>query len=125
MCTHDLPLTSYRILAFFEANAHSSVSVAASAMPDVKAVELRITELTPEYLSQDYEKQLNGDFTTHHYFDTFCITPLGEKVLQDFETSQKSHQKEVWLVNAKIPLVVSIITNLLISGIGLLLSLIL
>lgn len=108
----DLSIIDYRILAFFKIRAHSSLSDAASAMPDVNSMELRVTELVPKYLSEDFEKQLNDTFTAHQYIGTFCITPLGEKVLQDFETAEKKRQKEIWLVNAKIPIIVSFITTI-------------
>jgi len=35
---------------------------------------------------------------------------------KEFRAYRKEHNKELWLVNAKIPIIVSIITNLTVSG---------
>lgn len=51
--------------------------------------------------------------------DGFCTLSQKGKELRSY---RKQHNKELWLVNAKIPLIVSILTNIAITGIGLLLS---
>ena len=35
---------------------------------------------------------------------------------KEYRTYRKEHNKDLWLVNAKIPIIVSIITNLTVSG---------
>lgn len=46
-------------------------------------------------------------------FDGMCS--LSQKG-KEFRAYRKEHNKELWLVNAKIPIIVSIITNLTVSG---------
>ncbi len=134
MFVEDLTEIDYRILRFFRDNSPASIEDAKKTLPDVESIEYRIEHLStyetrnngfvtiPVDNSACLRKNYQKNIETKPRFDpkppdTFSITTLGKKALQDYEVAEKQHRKEIWLVNAKIPIVVSIATNLLIYGI--------
>lgn len=140
MLIKDLTEVDYQILKFFKENSPSSIEDAAKHLPDIESLEYRIHFLsTSEFKQlQNYNVPIENTkclheecvtytdsyFTKHKYLSIFSITTLGKKVLQDYEISKKQQRKDIWLKNAWIPILVSVITNLLISGIKWLLPLI-
>lgn len=133
----------FRILAYFRDHSPSSVDDARKALPDIDEIEFRIKymathdtyrnayfrETIPNTscLKLNVRKITNPQThtTTHESLDTYSITTLGRKTLQDYETTEKQRKKDMWLQNAKIPILVTIITNLVIDGTKWLLPLIL
>lgn len=55
----------------------------------------------------------------------YCISDKGRKALNDYKIAQKREKRMLWLKNAWIPILVSIVTNLIISALKQLLPLIL
>ena len=55
--------------------------------------------------------EYNNDDDTRKY--SYHITDLGKKTLQDYYCRTKAHTKELWLTNAKIPILVSFLTTLI------------
>lgn len=141
MCIENLTDTDYRILKFFKNNSPASIEDVSKHLPDIEAIEYRIKILaTSEYkqlhnislpidntkcLKEDYEEYTENGFIAYRYLGTFNITILGKKALQDYEIAEKQRKKDMWLQNAKIPILVTIITNLIIDGTKWLLPLIL
>lgn len=140
MYIEDLTEVDYQILKYFKENSPSSIEDAAKHLPNVEALEYRIRFLsTPEFrqstkfsipientkcLHEEFETYNDGCITKHRCLGIFSITTLGKKALQDYETSQKQQKKDIWLKNVWTPILVTIITNLVISGIKWLLPLI-
>lgn len=140
MYVQELTDLDYRILRHFRDNSHCTIEDAQKHLPDIESLEYRIRTLaTPEYttglylnhaientryLDEDYESHLKNGVTSYSYLGTFSISTYGRKVLQDHEVAEKNRKKDIWLVNAKIPIIVTIITNLVIYGIQWLLPLI-
>ena len=56
--------------------------------------------------------------------NTFHISPLGKKTLQDYQLKRKFEKRSLWIRNAWLPIIVSIFTTLAIDGLKLLLPLI-
>ena len=133
MYIEDLTEVDYQILKYFKENSPSSIEDAAKHLPNVEALEYRIRFLsTPEFrqstnfsipientkcLHEEFETYNDGCITKHRCLGIFSITTLGKKALQDYETSQKQQKKDIWLKNVWTPILVTIITNLVISGI--------
>lgn len=133
MFVEDLTEIDYRILKFFKENGSVSIENAQKALPDIESIEYRIKTLAkPERksniriyepipdtccLEEDREEYRDGNITKYKFLGTFHITTLGKKALQDYQTAEKQRKKDIWLVNAKIPIIVTIITNLVIYGI--------
>lgn len=140
MLVEDLNEIDYRILKFFRKNGSVSIEDAKKALSDIESIEYRIKALAkPERklnihiyepvpntccLEEDFEEYRDGNITKHHNLGTFRITPLGKKVLQDHEVSQAQYRKDMWLQNAKIPILVSVITTLIANWLPKLLPLI-
>lgn len=141
MFVEDLTEIDYQILKFFKENGSVSIENAQKALSDIESIEYRIKALAkPERklnihiyepipdtccLEEDREKYREGNFTKYKSLGTFHITTLGKKVLQDHEITQIQHRKDMWLQNAKIPILVTLVTNLVIDGTKWLLPLIL
>lgn len=133
----------FRILTYFRDHGPSSIDDAHKTLPDVEEIEYRIrymaaqdthrnayfTEKIPNTscLSRDTRAITDPQTrkTKNELLDTYRITTLGRKTLQDYEVSEKQRKKDMWLQNAKIPILVTIITNLVIDGTKWLLPLIL
>lgn len=77
------------------------------------------------YIEEICEQTNNNGIVTCKGTDEFYITPLGKKVLQDYKTHKKSRRVELWVKNAWLPIIVSVITTLLTNGITRMLQLIL
>ena len=70
------------------------------------------------YIEQDYES-IKTDIgeTEYRPLGIYHLTEFGYKSLQDYEYNQAAHKREIWLKNAWIPILVTLVTNLLIHGI--------
>lgn len=131
MYVQELTDLDYQILKYFRDNSPSTIEDAQKHLPDIESIEYRIRTLaTPEYttnlyinhaientrlLNEDYEKHTRNGFSSSTYLGTFNISILGRKVLQDHEVAEKKRKKDIWLVNAKIPILVSFITTVLLN----------
>ena len=131
MFVEDLTEIDYRILKFFKENGPVSIENAQKALSDIESLEYRIKALAkPEHklsiriyvpipntccLEEDREEYRDGNITKYKSLGTFRITALGKKALQDYETAEKQRKKDIWLVNAKIPILVSFITTVLLN----------
>ncbi len=130
----DLTENDVKILRYIKKYGSSSIADMENAMPDIKALCYRVEVLsTPEYrkvhsislpientafLEEDYELATTdiGE-TVSKPLGVYRLTAFGDKTLQDYEHQRISRQKELWLKNAWIPILVSLVTNLLIHGI--------
>ena len=143
MDVEQLTAIDFRILSYFRDHSPASIDNARKALPDIVEIEYRIKYMATydtyrnayfrEYIPNTSCLKLNmrkatdsqTHITTHESLDTYSITTLGRKTLQDYEIAEKQRKKDMWLQNAKIPILVTIITNLVIDGTKWLLPLIL
>ena len=123
-----------KILCFIREHDSASVTDMQSTLTDVDALHYRLEQLsTPEYrgvlgtslpipntayIEQDYES-IKTDIgeTEHRPLGIYHLTEFGYKSLQDYKYNQAAHKREIWLKNAWIPILVTLVTNLLIHGI--------
>lgn len=119
------------ILEFIKEHEPVSMGAIVSGLPQISEVEFRVKGmcssghyLTPHtqhtkdcfLIQQDTRKYLDGALTRGEYLDSYRLTDLGRKVLQDYRHSAKKARRELWLKNAWIPILVSLATNLVIAG---------
>ena len=133
----ELTDTDIKILRYIKKHDSASLTEMETAMPDVAALRYRIEQLsTPEYrgapgisipiqntayIEQDYEIVASeSGRRVHQSLGTYRLTAFGDKALQDYEHNCTTHKRELWLKNAWIPILVTLVTNLLIYGIKLL-----
>ena len=125
----DLSHMDYRILKFLSNDGTATVEQIAKRLPKGDDVEYRLSVLAKrEYsdMSHTYiqnssyifEKMVEkkGTYGTE-YLKTgrYCITPKGIKALQDYLDKRKRDNRLLWMKNAWIPILVSIVINLLIA----------
>lgn len=93
----------------------------------IDSIDLRLTNLSCEndpisllpdaghcYILEDTSSHSDGLGTSIiTYLNSYHITPYGKKVLQDYLFNKKIQLRNIWLRNAWIPVVVSLITTLL------------
>lgn len=77
------------------------------------------------YIEEICVQTNNNGVVTCKGTNEFYITPLGKKVLRDYKSHKKSQRIELWIKNAWLPIIVSIITTLLTTCITRMLQLIL
>lgn len=117
-----------KILAFISHNGSSTMEQLKKQFPAVSSLEFRVKLLAKSdyerirnisipisntaYLSQDHEtKRDNNGFASVHYLGVYRLTTFGEKALQDYQQSRRSYKRELWLKNAWIPIIVSLVTS--------------
>ena len=123
-----------KILRFIKDHGSASLMDMECFMPEVTSLRYRVDQLsTPEYrkihsislplentsfLEKDYATVTmeNGE-TDYRSLGIYRLTAFGDKALQDYEHKHTTHKRELWLKNAWIPILVSLVTNLLIHGI--------
>ena len=131
----DITEIDIQILQFVSSRDAASLESIKSRFPKVLSIEYRVKLLsTPEYkrfgnlpisnpvpnssyLSQDYGDVMDGNITKHVPLDRYRLTDSGRKFLQDNIRTTKSERRELWIKNAWIPILVTLATNLVISGV--------
>lgn len=119
MSKEELSEIDYRILEFVNKKGCFKASVIRESLSDIESLDLRLRILSAEKMNllqyynfdidalfEDPEKP-NGDYS---------ITDLGKKTLQDYNSKIKKEKNELWLKNAWIPIIVSVVTTLAING---------
>ena len=143
MMIEALTETDYFILKFIKNNNPVHLDDIKREFSNIDSLEYRIRALkTPDmrssgqfscpipipgtsYISEDYEvTSAPGDVPTQRGLEVYTITPLGKKVLQDYQIRNKRELKQIWLRHAWIPIIVSTITTVIIHLLSPLLSLI-
>lgn len=122
------------ILEFIKEHEPVSLSAIVLGLPGISEVEFRVKEMCPGrcYLAprtqhtqhtndralirQDVRTYLDGALTKEEYLDSYRLTDMGHKVLQDYRHTAKNKRRELWIKNAWIPILVSLATNLVIDG---------
>ena len=139
----ELTEIDVEILTFIEARGSADIESIKNKFRDIPAIEYRVKVLsTPEYfrppsahfsipksntsyLRESVESVIDSKgFCNVKHLGIYQLTEFGEKELQDYRQRKKSDLRELWLKNAWIPMLVTLATNLLISGIKWLLPLI-
>lgn len=133
----ELTDNDIKILRYIKKHDSASLSQMETAMPDVAALHYRIEQLSmpkyrgapgislpiqnTAYIAQDYEIVTSeSGRRVHQSLGTYRLTAFGDKALQDYEYNYITHRRELWLKNAWIPILVTLVTNLSIYGIKLL-----
>lgn len=131
----ELTEIDIQILRFVSKSEPASLEAIKLKFPTASSIEYRVKLLsTPEYrrvgnlpitnpvpnssyLSQDrIETVVNGRVKIE-MLGTYRLTENGQKFLQDYGQKARSDRKELWLKNAWIPILVTLATNLVISGV--------
>ncbi len=80
----------------------------------------------PSYIAIEYKEYVDSmGITQQKPTGFYYLSNAGYKALNDYKVTQKRERKTLWLKNAWIPILVTIATNLIISGLKMLLPLIL
>lgn len=126
----DLTQIDFKILDFVNSNGPIHLEAVKKHFPGIDSIEFRVAELSKvkynstgrfvlknsSLLAQQYE-YVNTDLGPHaKETGIYAITDCGKKALQDYKEKVKETRKELWLKNAWIPIIVSVATNLVISG---------
>lgn len=109
----------YKVLEYIAKHGPVSVQQIENALPDVNSIGPRLDTLRNITNRMVIEKTVNekhGSLTTSVRTGCFIATPLGVKSLQDYKHATRKHRKELWLKNAWIPILVSVVTNLVIAA---------
>lgn len=122
---HDYEILEY--IAHFDSVSKNRIIEHFSGK--VSAVEFRLSLLkkpdynarvpyplpNTNYIQEEFEETIDKKtgITSHETKNSFFITELGQKALQDYKTEMKLERKRIWLKNAWIPIVVTIAINLI------------
>lgn len=124
-----------KILKFVKEHGPSDIKDIECSLKNIAAIQYRVKILsTPEYINsgpirfaRDNSSYLEEDYETGIDEKTkdsifiplgiYRITEFGKKALQDYECIKTTHHRELWLKNAWIPILVTVVTNLIIGAI--------
>ena len=112
-----------QILKYFRKHGCVDISTVSRALPRVHSVEERVAELSKQQMS-------NAATPAHRHpipntsclvrrgqgTEAYQITATGLRALQDFEDRRRRERRLLWLKTAWIPILVSFLTNLVLSG---------
>lgn len=139
MIVENLNDTDYQILEFVNSNEPVKLSDIKSNFPNIDSLEYRIKVMaTAEFrkngyistpikdtycLEEQYEHLTNEHGIAHTKgLQIYSMTNLGKKALQDYRSHKKQINRELWIKNAWLPILVSIVTTLIVNWLPLLLS---
>ena len=120
------------ILRCIKTNEPISLKAIEASLPNISAIEFRVKAMcsTGHYTSAKATDNLH--FYVEQVFkttrdkygclkqepiDAYRLTALGQKVLQDYDFSTRRKRRELWLKSVWLPILVTLATNLAISGI--------
>ena len=120
----------FEILDFISKNEPVNIDQIKANFPNVSSLDYRIKSMARQsyseavhasipnssFILQQYEKIGTGVREIIRPLGIYTTTDCGKKALQDYKQEIKSKRKELWLKNAWIPIIVSVATNLVISG---------
>ena len=118
----ELSVIDFDILKFVFENEKASIKELRSAFPEIQSIEHRIRTLSLSssslpYLAEDIEIViLDNGFKNTNGLGIFRLTDTGRIALQDYESKKRISNRDLWLKNAWIPILVSLVTNLAITG---------
>ena len=129
----SLSENDFKILGYIRSHEPATIEDVDRALPEVDSVPFRIaqmrgqkyqrsgaaqhTEPNTSYLHEKITRVVEEDTgTITNLLITYTLTDLGRAALQDYELTQKSQRRELWLKNAWIPIIVTIVTTLVIRA---------
>lgn len=115
--------TDIRILKTVKALGEADIESISRKLPKIDAVPLRVKKLsTPEYSQFGKSPAIsmpkpNTAYLVHSQTDEtkFQITELGKMAIQEFGFARRQKRRMLWLKNAWIPIIVSILTTVAIT----------
>ena len=115
--------TDIRILRTVKALGEADIESISRKLPKIDAVSLRVRKLsTPEYSQFGKSPAIsmpkpNTAYRVHSQTDEtkFQITELGKMAIQEFGFARRQKRRMLWLKNAWIPIIVSILTTVAIT----------
>ena len=115
--------TDIRILRTVKALGEADIESISRKLPKIDAVSLRVRKLsTPEYSQFGNSPAIsvpkpNTAYLVRSQTDEtkFQITELGEMAIQEFGFARRQKRRMLWLKNAWIPIIVSILTTVAIT----------
>lgn len=136
MLVEELTEIDYSILRFVKKNQPVGVNEIKQKFSKFSSLEYRIKLLSTAerrevghttfpidnsyFLSEKYSSEADSHVLVG--LKIYSLTDYAEKALQDHRAKSKQENFQMWLKNAWIPIIVSLITNLLIVGTKLLLQ---
>ena len=119
----------FEILEFVCKNEPVSIEKIKKNFSKISSIEYRIKELSrrdfdektfsyipnTSVIVQKYENHSSDKFTEQIAVGTYESTDYGKNILQDFKNKKQIQNKELWLKNAWIPIIVAFLTTLIIN----------
>lgn len=112
-----------QILRYVRKHSRADIDSIRKALPRVASVENRVAELSKQQMSDAASPSHRRPIPNTSCLvrcgqepDTYQITAAGLRALQDFEDRRRRERKLLWLKTAWIPVLVSFLTNLVLSG---------
>lgn len=118
----EVSAIDFSILKFVSDKGQASMGEICAAFPEIQSIDKRIHILAfsvsaSPYLAEDVEMVVLPDgLKNTQGIGIYRLTDAGKIALQDYESENRISRRELWLKNAWIPILVSLITNLAISG---------
>lgn len=137
MLIAELSEIDYAILEFVKNNQPIGIENIKKKFENVDSLEYRVNllssgkQINPAPYSSNYgyflveKKEWKKDsdgYSLSNDLKIYNLTSFGRKALQDYRVKLKRDNFKMWLKNAWIPIIVSLITNLIIIGTSMLLS---
>lgn len=124
----QLTAMEYQLLNFISTNEPVKFKEIADNFSKLNSVELRLRHLStgnPPYIKEDGETHIDAKGRESYApLKIYSATDFGRMVLQDYVQERKAHKKSLWIMSAGIPILVSVLANLIISSLKWLLPLI-
>ena len=118
----------FQILAFIYQNEPVHISKIQKHFPKISALEHRLNKLCkPEigsfgmplpdssYIKERHSTTEKDDRGLPVRLGIYKTTDFGKTTAEDYLQDGRTHKKELWLTNAKIPIIVTLVTNLLVA----------
>lgn len=116
----ELSEIDLKILRFINQKGVVSKNDLRRKFKNLQSLDLRIQNLksaNPALIIQNFDTTMDGALSRISYRDSYQLSDSGAAFLQNHQESVKSARKDTWLKNAWIPILVSLVTNLLLRGI--------
>lgn len=109
----------YEILDFISKNDIVAKEKLIKKFTKISDLEYRLKLLSksPAAIKEEFTSSGVGAYYKRNYLGKFTLTEHGKHCLLNHKQKLKKHNQELWLKNAWIPIIVSVITTLLVIGI--------
>ena len=115
----ELSRIDYDVLKFISLNSPVALSEIKNAFPNFDAIENRLKFLTlnhknfPAVIKEEFKTEHIGNNVNRKYLGIYSLTDYGNYCLLNDKANNKKQNKEMWLKNVWIPIIVSFLTTIL------------